>query len=40
MTRLGERFRVLPFRAAVLDLTARADVAYVTGRLAGARVRL
>jgi glucose-1-phosphate thymidylyltransferase len=34
MTSLGVRFRVLPFRAPVLDLTARADVAYVAGRLA------
>jgi len=40
MTRLGERFRVLPFRAPVLDLTARGDISFVTGRLAGARVLL
>lgn len=38
--REGERFRVLAFRAPVLDLTARGDVAYVTGRLAGVRVEL
>ena len=38
--REGERFRVLALRAPVLDLTARGDVAYVTGRLAGARVEL
>ncbi len=37
---LGERFRVLPFRAAVLDLTSRGDVAFVTERLAGTRVQL
>jgi dTDP-glucose pyrophosphorylase len=38
--RLGEPFTVLPFRAPVLDLTARGDVAYVTERLAGVRVEL
>jgi dTDP-glucose pyrophosphorylase len=40
MTRLGERFRVLPFRVPVLDLTTRADVAVVTERLVGTRVML
>jgi len=30
----------LPFRAAVLDLTSRGDVAFVTERLAGTRVQL
>jgi dTDP-glucose pyrophosphorylase len=40
MTTLGERFRVLPFRAPVLDLTTRADVAVVTRQLAGTRVML
>ncbi len=40
MAVLGERFRVLPFRAPVLDLTTRADVAVVTERLAGTRVML
>ena len=32
---LGERFRVLPMRAGVLDLSSRADVALVASRLAG-----
>jgi dTDP-glucose pyrophosphorylase len=36
----GEPFTVVPLRAAVLDLTARGDVAYVTARLAGVRVEL
>ena len=36
----GVRFRVVPLRAPVLDLTARADVAYVTERLAGVSVEL
>jgi glucose-1-phosphate thymidylyltransferase len=31
---LGERFRVLPMRAGVLDLSSRADVAFVASRLA------
>jgi dTDP-glucose pyrophosphorylase len=35
MRDLGERFRVLPMRAAVLDLSSRADVALVAERLAG-----
>ena len=35
MTELGERFRVLPMRAGVLDLSSRADVALVASRLAG-----
>jgi len=30
---LGERFRVLPMRAGVLDLSSRADVAFVAARL-------
>ena len=38
MTVLGERYRVLPFRLPVLDLTSRSDVAVVTERLAGTRV--
>ena len=38
MTALGERFRVLPFRTPVLDLTSRGDVAVVTQRLVGTRV--
>ena len=32
---LGERFRVLPMRAGVLDLSSRADVALVASRLEG-----
>ena len=32
---LGERFRVLPLRAGVLDLSSRGDVALVAARLAG-----
>jgi glucose-1-phosphate thymidylyltransferase len=40
MAALGERFRVMPFSAPVLDLTSRADVAYVTERLSGTRVML
>jgi len=35
MNELGERFRVLPMRAGVLDLSSRADVALVASRLAG-----
>jgi glucose-1-phosphate thymidylyltransferase len=35
MRDLGERFRVLPMRAGVLDLSSRADVALVAERLAG-----
>jgi glucose-1-phosphate thymidylyltransferase len=31
---LGERFRVIPMRAGVLDLSSRADVAFVAARLA------
>ena len=38
MAALGERFKVLPFRLPVLDLTSRSDVAVVTERLAGLRV--
>jgi len=37
---IGERLRVLPFHAPVLDLTSRADVAAVTARLASVPVRL
>ncbi len=37
---LGERFRVLAFRAPVLDLSTRADIAGVAARLAGVTVRL
>jgi glucose-1-phosphate thymidylyltransferase len=40
MANFGERFKVLPFREPVLDLTTRGDVAVVTERLAGARVML
>jgi len=35
---LGERFRLLMFRAAVLDLTGRADVPSVAGKLANMKV--
>jgi dTDP-glucose pyrophosphorylase len=40
MTTLAERFKVLPFREPVLDLTTRGDVAVVTNQLAGTRVML
>ncbi len=36
----GERMRVLPFHAPVLDLTSRADVASVADRLSSVEVRL
>jgi dTDP-glucose pyrophosphorylase len=36
---LGERFRVIPMRAGVLDLSCRADVALVASRLAGITAR-
>lgn len=37
---LGERFRALTIRAAVLDLSSRKDVAPVAARLAGTKVEL
>jgi glucose-1-phosphate thymidylyltransferase len=37
---LGERFRILPFAGAVLDLSTRGDIAPVAARLAGVSVRL
>lgn len=37
---LGERFRAVEVRAAVLDLSSRQDVAPVAARLAGTEVRL
>jgi glucose-1-phosphate thymidylyltransferase len=37
---MGERFRVLPFNAPVLDLSSRADVEPVTRMLAGMEVRV
>jgi dTDP-glucose pyrophosphorylase len=37
---LGESFRVLPFRAAVLDLSRRSDVGKVAERLRSVEVRL
>jgi len=40
MASLGERYAVLPFRAPVLDLSRRTDIASVAGRLAGTEVRL
>ncbi len=36
----GERFQVVPVRAGVLDLSQRADIPAVAGRLAGVQVRL
>jgi len=36
---MGERFRVLQMRAGVLDLSSRADVAFVAERLAGVEPR-
>jgi glucose-1-phosphate thymidylyltransferase len=38
--RLGERYRVLPVRAPVLDLSSRGDVAPVAAKLAGTTVDL
>ena len=40
MTTLGERYAAIPFRAPVLDLSSRADIAAVAARLAGTEVRL
>ncbi len=40
MASLGERYVVLPFRAPVLDLSRRTDIASVAARLAGTEVRL
>jgi dTDP-glucose pyrophosphorylase len=40
ITRLGARFRVLNFRAGVLDLSSRSDIAAVTERLKGVEVNL
>jgi hypothetical protein len=40
MDRLGERYRVLAFRKAVLDLSCRSDIAPVTMRLKGLEVNL
>jgi dTDP-glucose pyrophosphorylase len=40
ITEIGERLRVLPFHAPVLDLTTRADVAAVAARLRNVPVRL
>jgi glucose-1-phosphate thymidylyltransferase len=40
MVSLGERYKVVPFRAPVLDLSSRADIAAVAARLAGQMVRL
>jgi dTDP-glucose pyrophosphorylase len=36
---LGERFRVLPMRAGVLDMSSRADVAFVAARLSALEPR-
>ena len=38
--RYGKRFRAVPMRASVLDLSSRADIAGVAARLAGVEVRL
>jgi len=40
MASLGERYSAIPFRAPVLDLSSRADIAAVAARLAGREVRL
>jgi glucose-1-phosphate thymidylyltransferase len=40
ITKLGEHFRVLTFHEGVLDLSSRADIAAVAGRLRGIEVRL
>jgi glucose-1-phosphate thymidylyltransferase len=40
MHSLGQRFRVLPFDAPVLDLSSRGDIAEVARRLEGMEVRL
>jgi dTDP-glucose pyrophosphorylase len=40
MASLGERYIALPFRAPVLDLSRRTDIASVAARLAGTEVRL
>jgi glucose-1-phosphate thymidylyltransferase len=40
MASLGERYVALPFRAPVLDLSRRTDIASVAARLAGTEVRL
>jgi len=40
MKRHGERYRVLPMAAPVLDLSSRADIATVAERLRGVEVRL
>lgn len=37
---LGERFRVLPVRAPVLDLTSRGDIAQIEAQLGGMEIRL
>ncbi len=40
VSRLGERFQVLRFRAGVLDLSSRSDIAAVAARLRGTEVNL
>ncbi len=40
MTRLGQRFRVLPFAGGVLDLSHRGDIAEVARRVRGIECRL
>lgn len=39
MRELGARYRVVPMRAGVLDLSSRADIAFVAARLAGTTAR-
>jgi dTDP-glucose pyrophosphorylase len=39
MRDLGERFRVVPMRAGVLDLSSRADIAFVASQLEGIEPR-
>ena len=40
MRELGERFRVVPVRAGVLDLSTRGDIASVAARLSNVEVRI
>ena len=40
VARMGERFAVLPFRQAVLDLSGRQDISAVASRLSGVNVSL
>jgi dTDP-glucose pyrophosphorylase len=40
MTHLGERFRVLPVKAPVLDLSCRSDIPAVAAKLIGTKINL